>query len=450
MDPKGLDSPSRNSYETSNAMSGPSYAGHPGKVGGLLDFMERESAKLAGWLLGTNLRRYSMGRSLLKAIYIGALFFVCQWAQAEEFRIGATVSISGHFATEVGPFGKLLGSWANELNSKGGIVLGSRRVPVRLFLYDDRSDEATARRMYERLATVDRVNFMFGPYSSPLTFAASTAAEIHRIPFLAICANSPKIYERGYRWIACVIDEASRYTHRYWEMVRQEGLARSVSFVVEDTLHPRGVHQGAKILAEEANLKVLSSQIVPKDMKDFSAVITRLKEEDPDILFVASNVPFAIQFMSQARDLRLRPREFHVIHHGGPFIRLLGELAEGVTGQSYWTPEMSGPGSRRFLSLLGEAGINLEEYPWAPVYMMALQVIENVLSKCSTLDPHEVMATLRTSRTETLGGSVFFKENGVGSINPYPSQIQGGRYRIIWPPEVATSNHVYPSGASGR
>jgi len=386
-----------------------------------------------------------MGRKLIKAIVSFAFIICFREAQAEEFRIGATISTSGHFATEVGPFGRLLSSWADELNSKGGIGLDGRKVPVRLFLYDDRSDEAIARRMYERLATVDRVNFMLGPYSSPLTFAASTAAEIHKIPFLAICANSPKIYERGYKWLACIIDEAPRYTYRYWEMIREEGLAKTVSFVVEDTLHPRGVHQGAKVLAEDGGLRVLSSHIVPKDMKDFSSVIVKLKEEDPDIVFVASNVPFAIQFMSQAKDLRLRPREFHVIHHGGPFLKALGERAEGVTGQSYWTPEMKGPGSERFLSLLEKAGIKLEEYPWAPAYMMALQVVESVLSECSSLDPEHLIGALKKSRTQTLGGTVFFRDNGVGSINTYPSQIQGGRYHIIWPRDLATSKHVYPS-----
>jgi len=386
-----------------------------------------------------------MGGKWIKAVGSFVLLVSVNCAQAEEFRIGATISISGHFATEVGPFGRLLSSWANELNSKGGIGFAGRKLPVRLFLYDDRSDEATARRMYERLATVDRVNFMLGPYSSPLTFAASTAAEIHKVPFLAICANSPKIYERGYKWIACIIDEAPRYTYRYWEMIREEGLAKTVSFVVEDTLHPRGVHQGAKVLAEDGGLRVLSSHIVPKEMKDFSSVITKLKDDDPDIVFVASNVPFAIQFMSQAKNLRLKPREFHVIHHGGPFLKALGEGAEGVTGQSYWTPEMKGPGSERFLSLLEKAEISLEEYPWAPAYMMALQVVESVLSECSALDPEHMITSLKKTRTQTLGGTVSFRDNGVGSINTYPSQIQGGRYHIIWPRDVATSKHVYPS-----
>ena len=44
----------------------------------------------------------------------------------------------------------------------------------------------------------------------------------------------------------------------------------------------------------------------------------------------------------------------------------------------------------------------------------------------------------------TVGGMASFSENGVGTINTYPSQIIDGQYHIVWPPEVATARHKYP------
>lgn len=381
----------------------------------------------------------------ISAGVLGVCILAAGLSFGSEVRIGATISQTGHFATEVGPFAGLLEAWATEANRAGGVRVGDLRMPLKLFLYDDRSDEATARRMYERMATVDKVHLMLGPYSSPLTLASSTAAETHKVPFLAICANSPKIYERGYKWIACLIDGAPRYTHRYWDMIRAEAKARSVAFVAEDTLHPKGVYEGARELAKQAGLEVVSTHISPRDTKDFSSVILKLKEQDPDIVFVSANIPFAIQLMAQARDLGLKPREFHVIHHGGPFRRALGQAAEGVTGQSYWLPDMGGKGSERFSKLLKASGISVEEYPWAPAYMMALEVVEDVLLRASSLDAVMVLSVLKATRTETIGGTVWFRENGVGSINTYPSQIQEGTYHIIWPPGVATARHRYPA-----
>jgi branched-chain amino acid transport system substrate-binding protein len=365
----------------------------------------------------------------------------------QAIRIGVTVSASGKFSTEVGPFQRLFKAWVDEVNSRGGIYLKeyNRKLPLKLITYDDRSDGSTARRFYERLVTVDGVHLLFGPYSSPLTFAASTASEQHQIPFIAICANSPKIYNRGFKWIVCVIDAASRYTYRYWEMVKAEGKARSVGFVVEDTLHPVGVYKGSRILAEQAGLKVVAGDVLPPDTSDFTPAILKLKKLNPDIVYISSNIPFAVAFMKQAKELDLSPREFHCIHHSGVFRRPLGDAADYVVGQSYWEPGMKYSDPDRFLAILKEAKINLDEYPWSPAYMMAFEIAEAALSQAGTLEPAMLMQTLKNLRTTTLGGVVWFAENGVGTINTYPSQIQQSKYRIIWPPEVATAEHIYPT-----
>ncbi|MGD8923434.1 MAG: hypothetical protein PVG64_00790, partial [Syntrophobacterales bacterium] len=63
------------------------------------------------------------------------------------------------------------------------------------------------------------------------------------------------------------------------------------------------------------------------------------------------------------------------------------------------------------------------------------------------IEPKALMKTLKNLRITTLGGPVWFAENGVGTINTYPSQIQKGKYQIIWPPEVATAKHIYPTPA---
>ncbi len=127
----------------------------------------------------------------------------------------ATVSRTGHFSTEIGPFERLMDAWADIVNARGGLMVKGKQIPVKFTIYDDKSDQAAARKYYERLITVDKVDLLLGPYSSPLTFAASTAAENHQVPFIAICANSPKIYTRGFEWIVAVIDIGPRYTYRY-------------------------------------------------------------------------------------------------------------------------------------------------------------------------------------------------------------------------------------------
>jgi len=362
-----------------------------------------------------------------------------------EIKIGATVSMTGKFSTEIGPFKKLMEAYAAAINERGGVYVkeAGKRLPLKFYVYDDRSDGPTSRRFYERLISVDKADILLGPYSSPLTFAASIAAEENKVPFIAICANSPKVYNRGFKSIVCVIDAAPRYTYRYWEMIKAEGRAKSVAFVVEDTLHPQGVFQGARKLAEAAGLREVARRVLPVDTRDFTAAIMKFKAASPDIVFVSANVPFSIAFMRQARELALAAKEFHVIHHGGVFKKGLGAGSEGVVGQSYWTPGMAYGNPELFNEVMQRSGIDLDDFPWAPAYMMGFEVAIQAVERAGSLDKDKLMSTLKRLKVMTIGGMVSFAPNGVGTINTYPSQIIDGKYHVIWPPQVATAGHIY-------
>jgi len=381
---------------------------------------------------------------LVSAMFIGIP--LAAMGAPDAIHIGATVSQTGHFSSEIGPFKRLMNAWADLVNEKGGIMVKEygKKLPVKFTIYDDRSDQATVKKYYERLATVDKVNLMLGPYSSPLTFAASTAGENHQIPFIAICANSPKIYTRGFNWLVGVIDLGPRYTYRYWEMIQKEGKAKSVSFVVEDTIHPLSVFKGSKKLAEAAGLKVLTSDIVPAKTRDFTPIITKLKKENPDIIYVSSNIPFAINFMKQAKEMSLNPKEYHCIHHSGIFRDALGSAANDVIGQSYWVEGMKLGDTQLINDVLKRAKISEPMYPWSPAYVAAFQVLQAAIENAGTLDKQKVMDSLKKLKMETVLGEEVFAKTGYGSINTYPSQIQDGVYKVIYPASVATGKHIYP------
>ncbi|MFC1883392.1 amino acid ABC transporter substrate-binding protein [Thermodesulfobacteriota bacterium] len=385
-------------------------------------------------------------RRFIFIFFISVMAFLPSPVKGETLKIGATVSATGHFASEIGPFEKLLRSWADRVNERGGIPLGNsgRKVLVEFVIYDDQSQVPVVTRFYERLVQRDRVDILLGPYSSPLTFAATIPAERGDTPFLAICANSPKIYSRDFKWLAGVIDLAPRYTYRYWDMLAAEKRAGTVSFVVEDTMHPRGVYEGSKVLAQKAGLKVISAEIVPPDIQELGGIISRLREKNPDIIYVSSNIPLAISFMKQAREKGLKAREFHCIHHSGIFRDALGSGSEGVVGQSYWTEGMGMIGGETFLNLLKRSGIDPDKYPWAPAYMCAFQMVEEAVKRAGSIEKSAIMKAMKGAPILTLCGKNSVNEKGYGKINTYPSQILKGKYEIVWPREYATAKHVYP------
>ena len=117
-----------------------------------------------------------------------------------EIRVGATVAVTGPASAEVGHLKKMMELWAETVNAQGGVMLTEygKKLPVKMIVYDDTSKPPDAVRLYEKLVTEDKVHILLGPYSSPITVAASTVAEKHQVPMIALEANSTGIFKRGF------------------------------------------------------------------------------------------------------------------------------------------------------------------------------------------------------------------------------------------------------------
>jgi branched-chain amino acid transport system substrate-binding protein len=369
----------------------------------------------------------------------------------EAILIGGTIAQTGPMSAEVGPFKKLMDVWAGMVNEKGGLHVKAyhKKIPVKFVLYDDASKQENAVKFYERLVTVDQVHLLIGPYSSPLTFAASTVAEKHGIPMLAAEANSTAIFTRGFKWLVGVIDDGPKWSNHYFDLLKAEGKVNTIGFVIQDTLHAKEVGGGAVPKAREIGLEVVFEETVQANTTDFTPTVTKLKAANPDIIYVSAFPPFAIGFYKQALELGLNPREYHIIHHGAAFRNAVGEAnANYVTGENYWMPGITYGKPEVFEEVLKRTGIRVEDYPWAGIHMFAFEAIQAAIEQAESLEPEALLRALKELDIMTIGGRLRFDpKTGQGTLNPFPTQIQSGKYVTLWPKEIATGAHVYPRPA---
>lgn len=366
----------------------------------------------------------------------------------EAILIGGTIAQSGPMSAEVGPFKKMMDIWADMVNEQGGLLVKAyaKKIPIKFVVYDDASKQESAVKFYERLATVDKVHLLIGPYSSPLTFAASTVAEKHGIPMVAAQANSTAIFTRGFKWLVGVIDDGPKWSDHYFDLLKAKGQAKSIGFVIQDTLHAKEVGSGAVPRAQEVGLEVVFEETVQANTTDFTSIIAKLKTANPDIVYVSAFPPFAIGFYKQALELGLNPREYHIIHHGAAFRNAVGEAnANYVTGENYWMPGITYGKPAVFETLLKRTGIRVEDYPWASIHMFAFEAIQAAIEQAASLEPEALLTALKGLDIMTIGGRLRFDpQTGQGTLNPFPTQIQNGKYVTLWPQEIATGAHIYP------
>ncbi len=374
-------------------------------------------------------------------------------AQAREapktIKFGACFSVTGKFAG----FYHIMGDWEKNvvdiINERGGVYVKefNKRIPIEIIWYDDRSDPPTTVKFYERLITIDKVDFLIGPTASPPAMAASPLADKYKIPMIMTSSSDPAIYNRGLKWISSSLGSSELWAQHTYEVFKAQTDAKTVALLTEDTVWPLGIGKGARTFAENAGYKVVYDQKAPADTKDFTSVISDMKNLNPDIVDVSSFAPFLVTFMKQAMSQGLKPKLFHScsgVSYG--FLTAMGSSANYMTGDHCWVPGMHHPGYEMMEEAVKRTKINILEYPYGPpCNFAAIQILLQAIEAAGTLDREKVQEALETSTFGIIGGLWYRLPDGFGTFNYFPLQYVNEKICPLYPPGVAKDKLVYPA-----
>ena len=111
--------------------------------------------------------------------------------------IGFTVSNTGNMNVDSTEQYRGFELWRDQVNTAGGIKAGGKSYKVQLKSYDDESNSKRVQQLYSRLILEDKADFLFSPYSSPLTATAAVVTEQYGKIMLTTGAAEPKTYTLG-------------------------------------------------------------------------------------------------------------------------------------------------------------------------------------------------------------------------------------------------------------
>jgi len=366
-----------------------------------------------------------------------------------EIRIGATISLSGPYQGIVGPFGKLNSAWVDRVNARGGIFLKryNKALPLRLVQYDDKSEPTTALAFYERMATAEKVDLFLGPFSSGMNNAAMQAALTHKIPFFIPEGNDLVLFETPNAWRATGFSLAAVEYTRLADLYAQLKGLKTFAILARDNLHEIAAAQGFAALLTARGFQVVYQDVAPKETKDFASIALKIKQAHPDAIAVEGLAPpWTIQFLKQARELGLAPRELIVGHMPVPVIKALGEAAENTVSM-LWTFEGDTPDHKEMLAISQAAGISPAEYSEVGTRFGTYRLIEETLKRAGTLEREALRKAMFEADFAIYGTDrVVVNEKGYGTMLQYPTQVKQGRHTSLWPLEQALSAHAFKDG----
>jgi branched-chain amino acid transport system substrate-binding protein len=129
-------------------------------------------------------------------------------AQAEILKIGASLPITGGLSVSGEKHKRGYELCTKLINDAGGI-LGRQ---VELIVSDNRSDTATAINQYERFINVDKVDAVYGTFSSRLTFPVASILSKYNMVHAIPSGGALRIYEQGYKNLFYFQVNAAEYT----------------------------------------------------------------------------------------------------------------------------------------------------------------------------------------------------------------------------------------------
>jgi branched-chain amino acid transport system substrate-binding protein len=359
-------------------------------------------------------------------------------------RIGASMSLTGTYAKLGKNQHEGYQLCQKDLNARGGL-LGRK---VEFVVYDDQSTPATAVRLYEKLITEDRVDAVMGPYSSPVTEAAANVTEKYKKVMVAPLAATTSIFRKGRKHIFMVISPAEVYLEGLVDMAARRGL-KTVAVVNEDTLFSKAAAAGAVDLARKKGMQVVFTEAYPKGNTDFSALLTKVRAANPDVIAAATYFDDAVALTRQMRELNVNPKMYGVTVGGDlpEFYDTLKQNAEYIYGATQWEHTLPYPGNKQFFEAYKKEFGHEPSYHSAAGYAGCLVYAEAV-KRAGSLEGDKVREQLLKLEMKTLFGEYKVDQDGFQTAHKMVTfQWQGERKVTVWPDELAQGKAKFPTPA---
>jgi len=376
----------------------------------------------------------------------GATAFLTTPALAQDvIKIGAPLPLTGPLAPEGLKQKRGYDLWAEAADAKGGIKAGGKTYKIEIVYTDYASNTPRAVQSAERMITEDKVNFLFAPFGSGATKAASAISEKYAVPMLAPTASSAEIFDQGYKYIFATLTGNSSVSVPIAKLVHEKSKdIKRVAILARNDLFPLAVAQEFEKAVKAEGMEVVASERYAIGAMDHSAAITQMRGARPDWFYASGYINDLILIRRQMNDLGLKAPVITML--AGPayqeFAQTLGPLAEDITSMSWWTPAVRYKGKDVFGSTEAFNAAWAKKYGGEADYVEAGSaacgaILQMAIEAASTIEPAKVRDAISATDAETFYGHVKFGADGqIDSLQPPVFQLVGGKPVILWPAAI--------------
>ena len=320
-----------------------------------------------------------------------------------------TIALAGPMTGNEAAFGRQMRNGAEmavaDLNAAGGI-LGKQ---LRLEISDDACDPKQARSVAEKIAGRN-TPLVVGHYCSSSSIPASEAYEEGNVLEITPGTTNPLFTERKMWNVFRLCGRDDQQGVVAAEFLAKNFKGKNIAILNDKSTYGKGLADETKKAINKAGIQEKLFESFNKGEKDFNAIVSRLKHENIDLVYVGGYHQESALLVRQMRDQGLQTtlmggdalndREFSSVT--GP---------AGVGSLFTFGPDpRNKPAAKAIVEKFKANGIDPEGYT---LYTYAaMQVWAQAVAKAGTLDAKKIASIMKDGEWDTVLGKISFDTKG--------------------------------------
>lgn len=369
---------------------------------------------------------------------IPALFFLFYEGcgpkkESNEILIGLVAPLTGDVKTfgESTKNGCLLA--IEEINNKGGIQ-GKK---VKVILSDDKNDPTEASNAGSKLIYKDRVKAIVGSVSSKCSIPLSEICQDASVVMITPTSTNPKVTVRedgmrkDYIFRACFIDPFQGSVGARFALDELKIKRAAVLYDVGND-YVKGLAEFFVDAFRKGGGTISVYESYTKDDVDFSALLTKVKVDNPELLYLPDYYNKVALIAKQARQLGIR-----AVFLGGDgwdsedMVKIAGEAINGGYFTNHYSPDDPRPEVQEFVKKY-QAKYGSKPDALATLSYDATNLLLEGIRSAGSLKPELVRDAMNNIKDfKTVSGNISFDKDGNPLKDAVVLQYQGGVQKFI-------------------
>jgi branched-chain amino acid transport system substrate-binding protein len=218
---------------------------------------------------------------------------------------------------------------------------------------DDGADRGQTVNIFQRLIRQDKVVAILGPTLSNSAFAADPIAQQAGIPVIASSNTAPNLTKIGDFIFRTSIPEDQVFPAVLRYAVQKRSIKKVALIYGLDDALTRGAHDVQKKAVADFGLEQVGIESYQRGDVDFSAQLTKIREQKPDAIILGTLAEEAAAILRQARQLGFDDKVAFIgcnANISAKLFDLAGPAADGIIVGASWYEGYDSPRSKAFVA----------------------------------------------------------------------------------------------------